>query len=395
MSSTEPGFPVSALIATVPRIEQGDMADPTTAPLLQPFASAALHLRNRICMAPMTRGRADNPEHVPADISVRYYQQRAGAGLIVTEGTHISPRANGWQNVPGIYTGAQIAGWRHITDAVHTAGGVIFCQLWHQGRLSHPDLLGGQLPLAPSAMIAQGASAFMHGDYVPSPIPQAATLDDIHQTVQEFRQAAANALQAGFDGVEIHGANGYLVHQFLSPQANQRTDAYGGTIENRARFLFEVIDAIHEVLPPEKVALRLSPSMSDMQGINIDDQTAPTFDYVIRRLSGANLAYLHLLEPMKPVDQIPYAVSHVAEHFRPLYRGTLMINKGFTFESGNRILTDGLADLVSFGVPFLANPDLVARFAAHAPLNQPDKDTFYTTGPKGYIDYPTLSLCDA
>lgn len=360
------------------------------APLLQPFQTTALQLPNRVCMAPMTRGRADNAGHVPTDLMVEYYRERASAGLIVTEGTHISPRANGWQHVPGIYTPEQGAGWRRVTDAVHAAGGRIWCQLWHQGRVSTPELLGGALPLAPSAMIAKGASAYIDGGYKQSPIPEAASADDLKQTIADFRHGAQCAKEAGFDGVELHGANGYLIHQFLTTQANQRTDRYGGTIENRARFLFDVIDAVHEVLPPERVALRLSPSMNDMQGLNLDDRTAETFDYVVNRLNSSQLAYLHLLEPMKPVDAIPYAVKDVVAHFRPLYRGTLMINKGFTFDTGNKVLADGLADLVSFGVPFIANPDLVERFAMHAPLAEADKETFYTTGAKGYTDYAAL-----
>ena len=359
-------------------------------PLLTAFESKALHLNNRVCMAPMTRGRADNPGTVPPAISVEYYTQRASAGLIITEGTHISPRANGWENVPGLYTPEQIEGWRRITDAVHAAGGKIFCQLWHQGRMSHPDLQGGKLPLAPSAMNAKGVAGYLRGGYQPAPVPEAMSLDNIRQTVADFRTAGANADKAGFDGVEIHGANGYLVQQFLTTQANQRTDRYGGTLENRTRFLFEVIDALHEVLPPERVGLRLSPSMNDMQGINVDDQTAPTFDDVVTRLNASQLAYLHLLEPMKPVDDIPFAVAHVAKHFRPLYGGTLMINKGFTFESGNEILEQGFADLVSFGTPFISNPDLVARFASGAPLAEADKATFYTPGVKGYTDYPSM-----
>ncbi|MGI4829078.1 MAG: alkene reductase [Janthinobacterium lividum] len=361
-----------------------------TAPLLTPFESPALHLPNRVCMAPMTRGRADNPGHVPNELMVTYYRQRASAGLIITEGTHISPRANGWENVPGIHTPEEIAGWKAVTDAVHEAGGHIFCQLWHQGRMSHPDLLGGQSPLAPSAITAKGVAAYMHGGYVPGPVPEAASLDEVKEAVQQFRQAAANAIEAGFDGVEIHGANGYLVQQFLSPQANQRTDEYGGTIENRARFLFEVIEAIHEVLPPERVALRLSPSMNDMQGINIDDEIGPMYDYVVGRLNESKLAYLHFLEPMKPIDGIPYAITKVAEHFRPIYKGTLMINKGFTFETGNEIIAKELADLVSFGTLYISNPDLVERFRTGAKLAEADKETFYTPGPKGYDDYPAL-----
>lgn len=336
----------------------------------------------------MTRGRADNPGHVPTPLMAEYYAQRASAGLIITEGTHISPMANGWQNVPGIYTGEQVAGWREVTGAVHKAGGRIFCQLWHQGRMSHPDLLGGKLPVAPSATTAKGVAGYKNGGYIPAPVPEAMTTDQITEAVDQFRQAAANALEAGFDGVEVHGANGYLLHQFLSDQSNQRTDGYGGTIEHRARFVFEVLDAVAKVVPPGRMALRLSPSMSDMQGITINDRTAPQFEYVIKRLNGYRLAYLHLLEPMKPVDGIAYAVKNVAEYFRPQFHGTLMINKGFTFETGNDEIRRGLADLVSFGTLFISNPDLLPRFAQHLPLAEPDKATFYTPGAKGYTDYP-------
>ena len=362
-----------------------------SAPLLTPFKSDALNLRNRVCMAPMTRGRADNPAHVPTEMMAKYYAQRASAGLIITEGTHISPRANGWENVPGIYTPEQIGGWKLVTDAVHKAGGTIFCQLWHQGRMSHPDLLGGQSPVAPSAMTANGVAAYMGGGYKPAPVPEAATSDDIKEIVRAFRQAAINAIEAGFDGVEIHGANGYLLQQFFTAQANQRTDEYGGTIENRARILFEVIEAVQAAVPAGKVALRLSPSMSDMQGINVDDETAPTYDYIVKRLNDYKLAYLHFLEPLKPVDTIPYAVAHVAEHFRPLYKGTLMINSSFTLDKGNAEIEQGLADLVSFGTLYISNPDLVERFRSGGELAKADKETYYTPGAKGYIDYPAVS----
>lgn len=357
-------------------------------PLLEQYQSPAFTLPNRVCMAPMTRGRADNPGHVPPPLEAEYYSQRASAGLIVTEGTHISPRANGWEHVPGIYTPEQVAGWRVVTDAVHAAGGRIFCQLWHQGRISHPDLLGGELPIAPSAVTAKGVNAYLRGGYVQSPVPHAATVDEIKGMVAEFRHAAVCADQAGFDGVEVHGANGYLVNQFLSDQSNVRQDEYGGTDENRGRFLFEVLDAVREVLPAERVALRLSPSMNGMQGINIDGPTNSTFNYVVPRLSAYNMAYLHLLEPMKPVDGVPGAIEHVAKHFRPLYDGTLMINKGFTLDSGNEVIRDGLADLVSFGTLYIANPDLVRRFREGLALEQPDKKTFYTPGAQGYTTYP-------
>ena len=366
----------------------------SNASLLQPYHSDALDLVNRVCMAPMTRGRADNAAHVPNETMAAYYAQRATAGLIVTEGTHVSARANGWKNVPGIYTAEQVDGWKKVTDAVHAKGGKIFCQLWHQGRISSPELLGGKLPLAPSAMTAKGVNAYIDG-YVPSPVPEAMTIDDIKATVGEFRHAAQSAGEAGFDGVEIHGANGYLLHQFLSTQSNQRTDEYGGTIENRARFVFEVIDAVHEVLPPERVAIRLSPSMSDMQGITVNDRTGAQFEYVVERLTEKKLAYLHFLEPMKPVDTIPYAISKVAEHFRPLYKGTLMINSGFSFETGNQVIEEGLADLVSFGRPYISNPDLVERFRAGTALAEADKATFYTPGAEGYTDYPTLQMAGA
>lgn len=371
------------------------MADATNnAPkiLLQPFESKALHLKNHVCMAPMTRGRADNHGLVPPSISVDYYTQRASAGLIITEGTHISPRACGWENVPGLYTPQQIEGWRKITDSVHAAGGKIFCQLWHQGRMSLRELQpDGKLPLAPSAVTAKGVQGYFDGGQKPSPIPEEMTADDIRQTVAEFRTAAANADKAGFDGVEIHGANGYLLQQFFSPQSNQRTDTYGGTVENRTRILFEILDAVLEVLPSTRVGLRLSPSMSGMQGINVDDSEIPTYDHIVEKLNPYNLAYLHFLEPMKPVDDLPYAISQVAKHFRPLYRGTLMINKGFTFDSANEILASGDADLVSFGTLYISNPDLVDRFATGAELAEADKATYYTPGSKGYNDYPPMN----
>ena len=342
-------------------------------------------------MAPMTRGRADNPGHVPPAMEAEYYAQRATAGLIITEGTHISPRANGWDNVPGIYSPEQVQGWRKVTEAVHAAGGRIFCQLWHQGRISHPDLLEGQLPIAPSAITAKGVNAYLRGGYEQSPIPQAASIEEVQGIISEFRSAADYAIQAGFDGVEVHGANGYLVHQFLSGQSNARTDRYGGTPGNKARFLFEILDAIGEVLPPEKIALRLSPSMNDMQGITIDPDLNATFDYLVPKLDAYNLAYLHFLNPMKPVNEVPWAHADVSAHFRPMYKGTLMINSGFTFDTGNKVLEDGLADLVSFGRPFIANPDLVRRFQDGVPLAEPVKETFYTPGLEGYTTYPPAS----
>lgn len=221
------------------------------------------------------------------------------------------------------------------------------------------------------------------------------TTEDIKRTIEDFRNAAINADKAGFDGVELHAANGYLFHQFFNKYSNNRTDEYGGSIENRARFLFEVLDALKGAIDYSRVGVRLNPSLHNAQGMMLDEETIPTFEYIVKRLNDYGLAYVHLTEPFTPVDDIPYAVTKVAKHFRPLYNGTLIINKGFTRESGNEVIEHGDADLVAYGVPFLANPDLVERFEKGAPLNAPDPNTFYVPGEKGYIDYPTLAEVQA
>jgi N-ethylmaleimide reductase len=360
-------------------------------PLLQPYDMKGLSLQNRIVMAPMTRSRSDNPEGAATELTARYYEQRADAGLIITEGTYVSAEAAGYINVPGIYTDAQVKGWRLVTDAVHARGGKIFAQIWHVGRLSHPDLLGGKLPLAPSAL-NPNIQAYTFEGFKDTVTPQEMSIADIKRTIDDFRKAGANAMRAGFDGVEIHSANGYLFHQFFNLYSNHRTDDYGGPLENRARLLFEVIEALATVMPLNRVGLRLNPSLHNVQGMVLDEGSIPVHEYIVKRLNDYDLAYLHLTEPFTPVDDIPFAVVQVAKHFRPLYKGTLIINKGFTGESGNSVIAGGDADLVAFGVSFLANPDLVERIRRQVPLNAPDMSTFYTPGPKGYVDYPVLEV---
>lgn len=348
-----------------------------------------LQLRNRIVMAPMTRSRSDNPENKATALTALYYKQRASAGLIITEGTFISPEGVGVIHVPGIYTEEQIAGWKLTTEAVHAENGVIFAQLWHTGAYSHPDLHQGKKPLAPSDVNPE-QQVFTATGFKPTVAPQPMTIADIKRTVNDFKEGALHAFEAGFDGVELHAANGYLLQQFFSKNANLRTDEYGGSIENRARILFEILDAIKEVADIRKVAVRLNPSLNGIMGILVDDETIALYNYLVNRLQDYDLAYLHLIEPFTDVSGNPNAIQEVAKHFRPLYTGTIIINRGFNKDTADKVLSDGDADLVSFGVPFIANPDLVERYRTGAALNVPDQNTFYTPGEKGYTDYKTI-----
>lgn len=354
--------------------------------LLQPFKSKHLSLENCIAMAPLTRCRAGEGNTVN-DLHVEYYAQRASAGLIITEGSQISPMAVGYPDTPGIHSKKQVEAWKRVTSAVHAEGGKIFIQLWHVGRVSHQNFLDGALPLAPSAIQPAGLSRTKQGK-LPHPTPKAMTKEDIQFTIQDYVLAAENAMDAGFDGVEIHGANGYLINQFLCDSSNKRTDEYGGSIENRCRFGLEVTAAVCEAIGNEHTGIRLSPGGvgHDIMDSNLDG----LFSHFIDSLNDFDLAYLHLLEPYEDISTIPNAVQHVAKHFRPIYNGTLMINNGFTFESANKVIEEGHADLVSFGKLFISNPDLVERFRKNAPLNDWDVSTFYSPGPQGYTDYPTL-----
>lgn len=358
-------------------------------PLLEPYDMKGLVLKNRVIMAPMTRSRADNAEHAPTEIHVKYYTQRAGAGLIISEGSQVSKAAVGYVNTPGIYSEAQVAGWKKVTEGVHRANGKIFCQLWHVGRISHPDFHNGELPLAPDA-INPGAKSYTPEGFKDTVTPKKMTIEDIKQTILDFKNAAKNAMDAGFDGIEIHSSNGYLFHQFFNQTSNKRTDEYGGSIENRARFFFEVLDAITEIMPQNRIGARFNPSLNGVFGMEADEDTIATFDYIIKKLNDCDLAYIHLSQPFTDVSNIPYLVTDIAKHYRPLYHGTLMINSNYDQEKGNKVLADGDADLVSYAKLFISNPDLPHRFEIDAPLAEWDDKTFYTPGEKGYDDYPAF-----
>ncbi|MBS1188602.1 MAG: N-ethylmaleimide reductase [Rhodocyclaceae bacterium] len=355
--------------------------------LFAPYPLGPLVLKNRMVMAPLTRSRAE-AGNVPSGMAPTYYSQRAQAGLIITEATQAGPGGQGYISTPGIHSDAQVAGWRKVTDAVHGKGGLIFVQLWHVGRISHPDFRGGELPVAPSAIAPRGIQTYTAQGLKPIPTPRALETREIPALVEEFRQAARNAKAAGFDGVEVHGANGYLLDQFLEDGTNQRTDQYGGSIENRARLLFEVLAAVSEAWGSDRVGIRLSPggSFNDM----CDSRPEETFGYVAKRLGSLNLAYLHLIEPSRSLGERPLP-DLSARFFRPLYPGTLIVASGYTLERAKAVLQAGQADLVAFGQLFLANPDLVERFKTGAPLNTPDPQTYYGGDARGYIDYPTLA----
>lgn len=356
--------------------------------LLKPFQMGNITLKNRVIMAPLTRSRADNNARKPNDLMVEYYRQRSGAGLIITEGSQISERAIGYINTPGIHTDAQIEGWKKITAAVHEEDGKIFLQLWHCGRMSHPKFHDGEKPLAPSAVNPNSKSFTVDGleDTVE---PKEMSLTEIQETITEYKKAAQNAKSAGFDGVEIHSSNGYLIHQFFNENSNTRTDDYGGSIKNRSRFFFEVIDALCEVWDENKIGVRLNPSLHNDFGIIATEETIPTFDHIIHKLNAYDLAYLHLTEPPESATE-DFLVAEIAKHYRPIYSGTLMINGNFDQEKGNDIIEEGLADLVAYGRWFISNPDLPQRFENNASLQKWDEATFYTPGQKGYIDYPMM-----
>jgi N-ethylmaleimide reductase len=359
--------------------------------LFAPYQLGPLQLKNRMVMAPLTRSRAER-DNVPSALAPEYYSQRAGAGLIVTEATQAGPGGQGYIATPGIHSDAQVAGWSKVTDAVHRKGGLIFMQLWHVGRISHPDFRGGQQPVAPSAIAPRGVQTYTADGLKDIPAPRALETHEIAAIVEEFRRAAQNARAAGFDGVEVHGANGYLLDQFLEDGTNQRADQYGGSVENRARLLFEVIDAVAGAWGSERVGVRLSPggSFNDMCDCHPDQ----TFGYVARRMAGMDLAYLHLIEPVQAQGEC--ANRDLSAHFfRPLYPGPLIVAGGYNFERANAMLASGDADLVAFGQLFIANPDLPERFRQRAPLNAPDHATFYGGGAAGYVDYPTLAQVPA
>jgi N-ethylmaleimide reductase len=339
----------------------------------------SLLLAHRVVMAPMTRNRA-GAGNTPTELMATYYAQRASAALIVSEATQIAPEGVGYPNTPGIHSEEQVDGWRRVTSAVHAKGGRIFLQLWHVGRISHPSLQpNGALPVAPSAIAPQG-NALTHSGLTPFVTPRALESSEIPAIVQQYASAAVRARAAGFDGVEVHGANGYLIEQFLLDGTNQRTDAHGGSIENRARFLLEVTRAVCESWSADAVGVRLSPrgTFNDMS----DSNRAATFGYAVGRLNDFGLAYLHLVDP------VTGAGERLAPQLRKLFTGPLIINGGFDRDTALSSLENREADLVAFGVPFLANPDLPARLRGATPLNSPDRATFYGGDARGYTDYP-------
>jgi N-ethylmaleimide reductase len=348
----------------------------------------AYELPHRIVMSPLTRSRAGKG-FAPTEMNATYYVQRASAALIITEATEVSAQGIGYPNTPGIWTQEQIAGWRIVTDAVHKAGGKIFLQLWHVGRISHPSMQEGNvLPVAPSAIAAEG-ELFTYEGMKPFVTPRALELEEIPGIVEDFRRGAENALTAGFDGVELHGANGYLLDQFLEDSTNKRSDEYGGSIENRARLLLEVTDAVASVWGADRVGVRLSPggTFNTMS----DSNPAKTFGYVAEKLGEKRIAYLHVIEP---TDASRYQVDSksvsATAHLKSLFKGTVITAQGYTFETGNEVIARGDADLVAFGQLFLANPDLPARFRLNAPFNEADPATFYGGDERGYTDYPAL-----
>jgi len=350
--------------------------------LFSPVNIGDLVLPNRFVMAPLTRTRA--PSHQPNELMAKYYAQRASTGLLITECTMVTPDTSSFGDDPGIYSQEQIEGWKLTTNAVHKAGGRIFMQIWHGGRAAHPLLNGGKEAVAPSAIAIEDETHTPEGKK-PYTVPRALTVDEIKSIVNDFRQAAVNAKEAGFDGVEIHSANGYLIDQFLRDSANKRTDEYGGSYENRSRFLREVIEAVVEVLGSKRVGVRLSP-LNSFNSMKDSDPIAYTA-YLSETLNKYNLAYLHLMRAdffgLQQADVVPVA--------REAYQGHLMVNMGYTPEEAKEVLAANQADSVAFGTGILANPDFVERVKVGAELNTPDSTTFYTPGEKGYTDYPFMA----
>lgn len=362
--------------------------------LFTPFMLGSYRLAHRIVMPPLTRMRAGSADGVPSPLAATYYSQRATeGGLIIAEAAQISQQGQGYPQTPGIYTPDQSAGWQTVTEAVKKRGAIFFLQLWHVGRISHSSHQSdGALPVAPSAIRPAGNAFTSSGQRVPFETPRALELNEIPQIVVDYRRAAENAKQAGFHGIEIHAANGYLLQQFLEDKTNHRNDRYGGSIENRARLLFEVLDAVSEVWPIDRVGVRLSP-FSDVGDIADSDPTE-LYTYVIKVLAARGICYLHLIEPQvraglveETNDEAPRSVATL---FRSLFPGPLIVSGGFDADTAEQALAAGTADLVAFGRAFIANPDLPKRLELGAPLNTPDRSTFYGGAEHGYTDYPSI-----
>jgi N-ethylmaleimide reductase len=362
-------------------------------PLLTSFRMGNLILRNRVVMAPLTRMRAHPDNHVPTALQVEYYAQRASAGMIVTEATAISPDGFGWADTPGLWSKEQIRGWRLVTDAVHKRGSRIFAQLWHTGAISHPELRDGVLPVSASDVDPGQVSVTKEGRK-PTVAPRPLTREEIKTTIRDFGLSARNAMDAGFDGVQILANYLYLIAQFLNATTNRRTDDYGGTIENRARFLFEVVESVLGEVDSKRVGVKISP-MHEKNAFAANDETLPTIEHAIRRLNDYDLSHLLLMGNSTEFSGTPLeklSGDGMFEHFRPIYQGTLIANVNMTQERGNHLIEVGLADLVAFGRPYIANPDLVERFDSNAPLAEINWNTVYASGAQGYSDYPAHAL---
>lgn len=358
-----------------------------TEKLFTPMTVGAIDTKNRIVMAPLTRNRADNDTDEVGDMHVEYYTQRAGAGIIITEATQISPEGKGYFSTPGIYSDGQVAAWKKVTDAVHNAGGKIVVQLWHVGRISHTSLQpGGQQPVAPSAIRAD-VKTFTPDGFEPTSEPRALETDEIPRLIQDFVHATKMAQKAGFDGVEVHGANGYLLDQFLKTRTNTREDKYGGSVENRARLLLEVLEAVTNAWDGAHVDLRLSPFSPAND--SHDENPQETFEYVVKELNKFGLAYLHMVEGAtggsRELDE-----GHSLAALRLLFDGPYMGNNGYDRQMAIDMVESGKADLVAFGRPYIANPDLAKRLERDTSLNKGDRETYYCGDEKGYIDYPFL-----
>ncbi|WP_027994867.1 alkene reductase [Simplicispira psychrophila] len=362
--------------------------------LFDPIQAGRLHLSNRIAMAPLTRNRA--PDAIPTPLMAQYYAQRASAGLLITEATAISPQAQGYSDVPGLYSTEQLDGWKKVTHAVHAADGQIVVQLWHVGRVSHTSLQPEhQAPVAPSALRAHTKTVLIQDGvptFVDTSMPRALDAAELPGIVQDYRHAARNAIACGFDGVEIHAANGYLLEQFLKTGANQRTDDYGGNLKNRTRLLLEVVRAITDEIGPDRTAIRLSP-VTPANDIT-DDHPQQIFDYLMHQLAPLGLAYLHIVEGAtggaRELPDQPFDYAQLKAVYRTAGgQGAWMVNNAYDKAMAEQALAAG-ADIVAFGRPYIANPDLVERLQRNAPLNTPDRATFYGGGAEGYTDYPTL-----
>jgi N-ethylmaleimide reductase len=365
--------------------------DMNSQPLLTPVRMGKLELRNRIIMAPMTRMRASNPGHVPTELHAEYYAQRASAGLIIGEGTETSPDAYGWADSPGLWSTEQVQGWRRVTDVIHQKGSLMYIQLWHTGAMSHPDFFAGALPMSASAVNPEQESVTPSGRK-PTVTPRPMTKAEIRQTVADFGIAAKNALEAGFDGVQIQANYLYLIAQFLNSATNLRTDEYGGSIENRARLLFEIVEAVLNHVESDRVGIKIGPMhLTGPFVANAD--TLPGMEYVIKRLNDYRLAHLLMMGATSDFVGTPLEGlegDRLFEHFRPLYNGHFIANTDMTQERANRLITAGIADSIAFARPYIANPDLPERFLTSAQLNEINWQTVYASGPKGYIDYPAV-----